>query len=111
MRRPLAHGNLQRDRPGAEAAADLLEHRLEIGPFAVELVDERQPRHVVLVGLPPDGFALGLDALAGAEHDDAAVEHAQAALDLGREIDVPRRVDQVDRRRPSTETARTRSRS
>ena len=70
--------------------------RFEIGPFAVHLVDERQPRHVVLVGLPPDRFALGFDAFAGAEHHDAAVQHAQAALDLGREIDVARRVDQVD---------------
>ena len=53
---------------------------------------------LVLVGLPPDRFALGLDPFAGAEHDHAAVEHAQAALDLGREIDVAGRVDQVDRR-------------
>ncbi len=76
--------------------ADLLEHGFEVGPFAVQLVDERQPRHVILVGLPPDRFALRFDAFAGAEHHDAAIEHAQAALDLGREIDVARRVDQVD---------------
>ena len=31
------------------------------------------------------------------EDDDRAVEHAQAALDLGGEIDVAGRVDQVDR--------------
>ena len=31
-----------------------------------------------------------------AEHHHAAVQHAQAALDLGREIDVAGRVDQVD---------------
>ncbi len=30
------------------------------------------------------------------KHDHAAVEHAQAALDLGREIDVAGRVEQVD---------------
>ena len=96
MGRPLADGNLQRDRVRAEPVADFLEHGLEVGPFAVELVDERQPRHMVLVGLPPDGFALGLDAFAGAEHHDAAIEHAQAALDFGREIDVARRVDQID---------------
>ena len=34
----------------------------------------------------------------------AAVEHAQAALDLGREIDVAGRVEQVDRARPSRGT-------
>ncbi len=96
MGRPLAHWDLQRDRPGAEAVADFIEDGLEIGPFAVQLVDERQPRHVILVGLPPHRFALRLDAFAGAEHDDAAVEHAQAALDLGREVDVAGRIDQVD---------------
>ena len=109
--RPLADGNLQRDRPGVEPVADLLEHGLEVGPFAVQLVDERQPRHMILVGLPPDRFALRFDALAGAEHDDAAIEHAQAPLDLGREIDVAGRIDQIDRRRRSRETARRPSRS
>ena len=76
--------------------ADFVERAEEVGPFAVHLVDERDPRHVVLVGLMPDGFALGLDAFAGAEDHHAAVEHAQAPLDLGREIDVAGRVDQVD---------------
>ena len=79
-----------------EPIADLVERAEEIGPLAVHLVDERDPRHVVLVGLPPDGFALGLDAFPGAEHHHAAVEHAQAPFDLGREIDVAGRVDQVD---------------
>ena len=52
---------------------------------------------MVAVGLPPDGFALGLDPFHGAEHDDRAVKHAQAAFDFGGEVDVPGRVDQVDR--------------
>ncbi len=76
--------------------ADFLERAEEIGPFAVHLVDEREPRHVVLVGLAPDGLALGLDAFAGAEDHHAAVEHPQAPLHLGGEIDVAGRVDQVD---------------
>ena len=50
----------------------------------------------ILVGLPPDRFGLGLDALLGVEDDDRAVEDAQGALDLGGEIDVAGRVDQVD---------------
>jgi hypothetical protein len=44
----------------------------------------------------PDGLGLRLHAGDAAEHDDRAVEHAQAALDLDREVDVARRVDQVD---------------
>ena len=51
---------------------------------------------MVAVGLAPDGLGLGLDAGDGAEHADAAVEDAEAALDLGREVDVAGRVDDVD---------------
>ena len=68
----------------------------EVGPFAVHLVDEGDARHVVLVGLAPDGFALRLDAFPGAEDHHAAVQHAEAPLDLGGEIDVAGRVDEVD---------------
>ena len=94
-----------------EPVANLFEHGLEIGPFAIHLVDERDPRHMILVGLPPNRFALGLDAFAGAEHHDAAIEHAQAPLDFGREIDMAGRVDQVDHDVSSRETARRRNRS
>ena len=49
-----------------------------------------------MVGLAPDGLALGLDAALGAEHRDAAVQHAKAALDLSGEVDVTRGVDDVE---------------
>ena len=90
------HGDLQRDRIGLQPIAHFLNGALEIGPFAVQLVDEGDPRDVVLVGLTPDRLALSLDALPGAEDDDGAVQHAQAAFDFGREVDVAGRVDQVD---------------
>ena len=80
-----------------EAVLDLLERALEVGADAVELIDEAHPRNFVLVGLAPDGFALGFNAFDRAEHDDGAIQDAEAALDLGREIDVAGRVDQVDR--------------
>ena len=67
-------------------------------PDAVELVDEGDARHLVLVGLVPDRLGLHLDAADGAEDADGAVEDAQGALDLGREIDVAGRVDDVDAR-------------
>src|SRR5690606_12397633 len=63
---------------------------------AVHLVDEGQPRHAVLVGLAPDGLRLGLHAADGAQHEHRAVEHAQRALDLDGEVDVPRGVDDVE---------------
>ena len=70
--------------------------RVEVGADAVHLVDVGDARDVVLVGLAPDGLGLRLDAGDGVEQRDGAVEHAQRALDLDREVDVARRVDDVD---------------
>ena len=68
----------------------------EVRADAVHLVDERDPRHGVLVGLAPDGLGLRLDAGDGVEQRDRAVEDAQRALDLDGEVDVAGRVDDVD---------------
>ena len=68
----------------------------QIGALAVHFVDEGDARHLVAVGLVPDGFALGLDAADGAEDHDDAVEHAQRALHFHGEVDVARGVDDVD---------------
>ena len=65
-------------------------------PDLVHLVHERDAGNAVLVGLAPHRLALRLDAVAAVEHRDRAVEHAQAALDLDGEVDVPGRVDDVD---------------
>ena len=77
----------------------LLEHvrdALVVGARVVHLVDERDARHAVALHLPVDGDRLALHALARVEHQDRAVEHAQRALDLDREVDVAGRVDDVD---------------
>ena len=47
---------------------------------------------------------LRLDAFDRRDHEDRAVEHAQHALDLGDEVGMPRRVDQVDGERPDLES-------
>ena len=75
---------------------DRVDVHLEVGADLVHLVDEHDARHVVLVGLAPDRLGLRLDAVAAVEHRDRAVEHAQRALDLDREVDVAGRVDDVD---------------
>src|SRR5204862_4464142 len=54
------------------------------------------PRHAVLVGLAPDGLRLRLAAGGRVAHRYGSVEHAQRTLDFGREIDVTRRIDDVD---------------
>ena len=78
---------------------DLVEDAVELGADAVHLVDEAEPGDVVLGRLPPDGLALRLDPLDGREDDDRAVEDAERPLDLGGEVDVAGRVDDVDRDR------------
>src|SRR6185312_12977040 len=67
-----------------------------VGACAVHLVDERDARYAELVGLAPDGLRLRLHARHAVEHHHRAVEHAQAALDLDREVDVAGGIDEVD---------------
>ena len=55
----------------AEAVYDLLDAAVEVGADLVHLVDEHDARHVVLVGLAPDGLGLRLDALVAVEHATA----------------------------------------
>src|SRR5262249_8590437 len=76
----------------------LLQAAVEVGAHAVELVDEGDARHAVLVGLVPDGLALHLDAADGAEYAHGPVQDAEAALDLGGEGHVAGRIDQRDAR-------------
>ena len=80
----------------AEAVDHRLDAAVEVGADAVHLVDVGDARDAVLVGLPPDRLGLGLDAGYRVEEGDRAVEHAQRALHLDREVDVARRVDDVD---------------
>ena len=91
-----ADRQLDRQRVGAEPVLHRLHRVEEVGAGAVHLVDVGEARHAVLVGLAPDGLRLRLDAGDGVEDGDRAVEHAQAALDLDREVDVAGRVDDVD---------------
>jgi hypothetical protein len=57
---------------------------------------ERQPRHVIFVRLAPDSFRLRLHAVDSVKNRHRAIEHAQRALNLDREIHVAGRIDNVD---------------
>ena len=92
----LADRELDRQRVGAEPVLHRLDRVEEVGPGAVHLVDVGDPRDLVLVGLAPDRLRLRLDAGDGVEDRDGAVEDAEAALDLDREVDVAGGVDDVD---------------
>jgi hypothetical protein len=89
--RPLHHQRARR-----EPLTDLLDHALEVGADAVHLVDERDARDVVAIGLPPDRLGLRLDPAHRTEHRDRTVEHAQRALHLDREVHVTGCIDDVD---------------
>ena len=92
----LADRELHRHRVRAEAVAHRLHGGEEVRAGAVHLVDERDARNLVLVGLAPDRLGLRLDAGDRVEDGDRAVEHAQAALDLDSEVHVPGRINNVD---------------
>ena len=89
-------GKLNRHRIRAQFLAQARDREVEVGPYAIHLVDEGDTGDAVLIGLAPDRFGLGLDTGHGAEHRHSAVKHAQAALYLGGEVHVTGRVDNVD---------------
>ena len=91
-----ADRDLDHDGVGLQAVDHHLAHAQEVGAGAVHLVDEREAGHLVLVGLAPDGFRLGLHAADGVVHHHGAVQHAHRALDFNGEVHVAGGVDDVD---------------
>ncbi len=91
-----AHGHLSGHGVCTQTVLHGLDRVEEVGADAVELVDERDARDVVVGSLTPDGLGLRLDASDGVEDGDGAVKNAQAALDLSGEVDVTRGVDDLD---------------
>jgi hypothetical protein len=67
-----------------------------IGVGAVNLVDAQDRTQAHLQRLGQHELGLGHDALFGVNQQDAAVHHAQDALDLAAEVGVARGVDDVD---------------
>ena len=91
-----ADRQLDDERRRAELLLDGVHRVVEVGTELVHLVDEADARNAVLVGLTPHGFGLRLDALLAIEDGDGAIEDAQRTLHLGGEVDVARRIDDVD---------------
>ncbi len=92
----LADRDLEREGLRVERLVHVLQDLGEVGADPVELVDEDEARDVVAVRLLPDRLGLGLHALDSGDDDDRSVEHAERPLDLGREVHVAGRVDDVD---------------
>ena len=66
---------------------------VEIRADSVHFVDEDDARDSVVSGLSPNLHGLRLHPSYGVEYDYHAVKHPQAAFDLGREVDMPWRID------------------
>ena len=92
----LADRDEERVSVALELLADVVDGAEVISTGTVHLVNEGDARDAVLVHLAPDGLRLGLHTSNGAENGDGAIEHAERALHLGREVHVARGVDDVD---------------
>ncbi len=91
-----AHRDLSGHGVGVETILHGLDSVEEVSTHAVILVDEGDAGDVEGRSLTPNGLRLGLNAGNGVEDGDSAIEDAQAALDLGGEVNVARGVDDLD---------------
>ena len=91
-----AHRDLSGHGVGVETILHGLDSVEEVSAHAVILVDEGDAGDVEGGSLTPNGLRLGLNAGNGVENGDSAIEDAQAALDLGGEVNVARGVDDLD---------------
>src|ERR1700694_1624433 len=73
----LADGNLDGNGLGIQALADRIDGMLKIGAHLVDLVDEANAWHTILIGLTPDFFRLWLYTVNRVEYRDGAVQHAK----------------------------------
>ena len=93
---PTPIGNCMRIASQPSFSRTCWQTRTGSAPARSSLLMNRQSRHMVPLHLAVDGQRLCLHAADAAEHQDRAVQHAEAALHFDREIDVARSVDQVD---------------
>ena len=93
---PPAHGHLHGHRPSAQLILHHAKDAVEVGSDPVHLVDKGDARDVVLVGLPPDRFRLGLHAANATEYGDGAIQNSQRTFHLDGEVNMARGVDDVD---------------
>ena len=92
---------LGRDDQGSSCgrAGELVQLELglgDVGRRQVDLVDHRDDLEVVVDGQVGVGHGLRLDALGGVDEQQGALAGGEAARDLVGEVDVARRVDQVE---------------
>ena len=91
-----ADRQLDGNRVTLEAIVHHLQDIEEIGTHHVHLVDIDKTRDMIFVSLSPYSLGLRFHAAFGAEHCHRPIKHAQGAFDLNSEVDVARRVNNID---------------
>ena len=91
-----ADRQLQRNGMRAQTIDDHIDNVIEICAHDIHLVDIAEAGNAIALGLAPNCFGLGLNAALCAEHGDSAIQHAQGALNLDREVYVSGSIDDVD---------------
>ena len=79
-----------------EALLHLTEHLVHPGVHEIDLVDHRHDRQIQVDRRVGIGHRLGLDSLKGIDEQQRAFAAREAPGNLVVEVDVPRRVDQVE---------------
>ena len=83
--------------PNPRRSTELLRRALDVGLREVDLVEHRHEREVRVEGQVEVREGLRLDPLRGVDDEDGALARGEAPRHLVREIDVARRVDEVQR--------------
>ena len=93
---PLARHACHRNGRQRQPIGDVPQHAVEVGADAIDLVHEHERRNAQALKCPHQNASLRLHALHGRDNENRAVKHVQHAFDLGDEVWMARRVDQVD---------------
>ena len=75
---------------------DLLAHALRLGRRQIDFVDDREDVEIVVDGEIRIRERLRFDALRGVDDEHRAFTRGETARDFVREVDVARRVDQIE---------------
>ena len=80
-----------------EGLVEVLLGDLELEERTVDLVDDNDGLNTLTEGLPEHSLGLNAHTLDGVDDDESTVSDTEGSSDLGREINVTGRVDQVDK--------------
>jgi len=92
-----AHRHLKQHWILVQFILELPSHPEGVGARSVAFVYESDPGNPVSHHLPVNGNGLRLDPADGAQHQNGPVENPEGAFHFDGEIDVARRIDNIDR--------------